>query len=493
MLRFLLDGQPVERADIAPTLTVLQLLRDDLGRTGTKEGCAEGDCGACTVLIGTPDAEGAPCYRPVNACIRFAATIDGCELVTAESLVQADGSLHPVQQAMVDQHASQCGFCTPGFVMSLASLYLEHDSVDRNAVVDGIAGNLCRCTGYRPIIDAGLAMHRYPSPARWARPRSDADADRSRALEALDDASELVLDTGHGFVAPRTREGVDAALAAHHDALLLAGGTDIGLWVTKQMRELPAIVWLGAVDGLDAIEVGDDQLVIGATATLADAYEALARQWPPLHELGARFASPPIRNSGTLGGNVANGSPIGDSMPILLALGASVRLRRDGRSRELPLDEFYLGYWRNALTPREWLEAFCVPIGNDPRQRLASYKVSKRIEQDISAVCLGIALSVDDAGIVRQARIAYGGMAATPARARACEQAWLGKRFDEAGAIRAASALADDFAPIDDFRASAAYRMNVAGNLLRRFALEHGPDATRRSVRILHLQPVGKR
>ncbi|CAN5130744.1 xanthine dehydrogenase small subunit [soil metagenome] len=482
----------VERDDIEPTTTVLQLLRDDLGRTGTKEGCAEGDCGACTVLIGSPGETG-PDYRSINACIRFAATIDGCELVTSESLVQPDGSLHPVQQAMVDQHASQCGFCTPGFVMSLAALYLQGGELDRPGVVEALAGNLCLCTGYRPIIDAGLAMHRYPAPATWSRPRSDADADRTHALDDLDDGSTLNLATGNGFIAPRTPGAVDDALVRWPDGLLLAGGTDIGLWVTKQLRDLPTLIWLGAVDGLDAIEVRDGQLVIGAAASLADAYAALAEHWPTLAELGARFASPPIRNSGTLGGNVANGSPIGDSMPILLALRASLQLRRAGQRRNLALDDFYLGYRRNALAAGEWLEAVCIPLTTDPRLRVASYKIAKRIEQDISAVCVGLAVAVDDDGIVQSARIAYGGMAATPARAKACEQAFVGQPLDEAGAARAAAALADDCSPIDDFRASGGYRMTVAGNLLRRFVLEQAEGTARRPVRIVHLQPAGTR
>ncbi len=491
-VRFVLDGRVVERDGIAPATTLLALLRDDLGRTGTKEGCAEGDCGACTVLLGRACGHALE-YRPVNACIRFAATVDGCEVVTSESLVQPDGSLHPVQQAMVDLHASQCGFCTPGFVMSLAALYLARDAVERDEVVEAIAGNLCRCTGYRPIVDAGLAMHRAAPPLTFARRASDADEDRRRLIESLDDGRVLALDAGAGFVAPRTREQVDAALATAPDALLLAGGTDIGLWVTQQLRELPHLIFLGAVDGLDAIEPLDDgRLRIGAGASLEVAYAALEARWPTLRELGRRFASPPIRTSGTLGGNIANGSPIGDSMPMLLALGATLELRRAGARRTLALDEFYLGYRRTALEPGEWLEAVQLPPVS-ARLHVASYKVAKRFEQDISAVCLGIAVDVDEAGRVVQARIAFGGMAAVPQRAANAERAWIGAAFDDAAAVRAADALADDFAPIDDVRASAHYRMTVARNLLRRFALEHGDasaDARRGPTRVIQLHPV---
>jgi xanthine dehydrogenase small subunit len=465
-LRFLLDGRAVEVADLPPTTTVLQYLREHAGRCGTKEGCAEGDCGACTVVLGERGDPGGVEYRAVNSCIRFLPTIDGKELVTVESLQAPDGRLHPVQQALVDCHGSQCGFCTPGFVMSLFALYLNQPAPAREAVIEALSGNLCRCTGYRPIIEAGCRMDSYPEPVRWSR--ADARA-RAAALDALRRSEALKLP---GFHAPRTLDELAAALRAAPQALVLAGGTDIGLWSTKQLRELPPLVYLGEVAELRRIESGPAGLRIGAAASLSAAWRAIVAEHPALDEIARRFASPPVRNSGTLGGNLANGSPIGDAMPPLIALGASVELRRGGQLRSLPLEQFYLGYQQKDLAPGEFLVAICLPPPAHDL-RLACYKLSKRHDQDISAVCAAFALELHD-GRVHRVRIAYGGMAATPARARHAEAALLGQPWTQAGIERAAAALALDFQPLSDLRASAAYRLRGAANLLRRFWLEQG-------------------
>jgi xanthine dehydrogenase small subunit len=472
-VRFVLDGRLVTAPDVPATMTVLEYLRNVAQRTGTKEGCAEGDCGACTVVVGELAADGAQVtYRPVNSCIRFLPTIDGCELVTVESLEGADGSLHPVQQSLVDHHASQCGFCTPGFVMSLFALYLRTPAATRQQVVEAVSGNLCRCTGYRPIIDAGCRMGHYPPPRQWNRDAAGS-SERRDALRVLRRERALTLP---GFVAPRTVDEVAAALEKEPAALVLAGGTDIALWVTKQLRELPPLVYLGEVAQLKQVESDAGGLLIGAAVPLTDAWDALVRLHPPLAEVAQRFGSPPVRNSGTLCGNLANGSPIGDSMPVLIALGAEVELRRGSHARRLPLEALYLGYQRKALEPGEFIVAVRVPHPAAGTW-IANYKVSKRFEQDISAICAALAVRVEDGSVVA-VRIAFGGVAAIPARARAAEQALLGAPWCESSMQAAGAALATDFQPLTDLRASSAYRLTVAANLLRRFYLEHSDAAT---------------
>ncbi len=466
-VRFVLDGRIIKIDDPSPQETLLQCLRDRLDRKDVKEGCAEGDCGACTVVIGELDGDSLA-YRPINSCIRLLPTVDGREIVTASSLVAADGNLHPVQQALVDQHASQCGFCTPGFVMSLFALWLDRDEIERPQIVDAIAGNLCRCTGYRPIIDAGLAMKRYGEPAHWGRADAFSDARRERlaAMARSEPGDSLLIDAGAGFHAPRSLDELAQALLTRPDALVLAGGTDIGLWVTKQLRELPHVVYLGEVRDLRRIEHRPEAIVIGAAVPLTQAFEAVCTEWPELGELALRFASPPVCNSGTLCGNIANGSPIGDSMPALLALGAELELRCGDRVRTLDLADFYLGYRQTALQAGEFLMNVVIPRrGAD--ETLACWKVSKRFDQDISAVCAAVWMEQRD-GEVARIRMGFGGMAAVPSRAPRAEAALSGKALSMASIEAAGRALGDDFTPLTDMRASSQYRLRVAANLLHR-------------------------
>jgi xanthine dehydrogenase small subunit len=455
---------------VAPTQTILQHLREDLRCTGTKEGCAEGDCGACTVVLGSLE-NGELELKAVNSCIQFTPTLDGKALFTVEDLQLPDGRLHPVQQALVECHGSQCGFCTPGFAMSLWGMYLKQEGQAqgrkpaRCQVDDALSGNLCRCTGYRPIIDAAGRMMELPRAA----------FDRAAVADALRTLQRGELHTyafdGRSFHAPRTLDELVALRSAHPQALILAGSTDVGLWVTKQMRELNDIIYIGNVAGLKAVRERDGVLEIGAGVTLQDAYAAVCRHYPgELSEMWQRFASLPIRNAGTLGGNVANGSPIGDSMPWLIALGARLVLRGAGGERELALEDFYLGYQQKDLQLDEFVAALRVPL---PRAevRFRTYKLAKRFDQDISAVCAAFALTLEGE-VVTQARIAFGGMAATPRRAAAAEALLTGRAWDEAALSGAMAALAQDYAPLSDMRASGNYRMKTAQNLLRRFWLE---------------------
>jgi len=481
-IRFFHRGAVVEVDGAAPTRTVLDWLREDARCTGTKEGCNEGDCGACTVVIGelapagvaSDDIVGGLRLRGANACIQFLPTLDGKALFTVEDLQGAEGALHPVQQAMVACHGSQCGFCTPGFVMSLWATYQHHGArgtrPSRQQIADELSGNLCRCTGYRPILDAGERMFDLAAAPLDAAPVV-------AALTSLRDAAPLrsVGANGAEFIAPRTLDDFAAALLTRPDSRILAGSTDIGLWVNKMFRDLPRLVYIGAVDELKRIDERDGVLSIGAGASLEDAWRALVARWPTLAEMWLRFAGMPLRHTGTMGGNVANGSPIGDSAPVLMALDASLVLRRGEATRRVRLADFYTGYMKNLLAPGEFVQAIEVPLAS--RATLRAYKISKRFDCDISAVCAGLAIELDADGTVAAARLAFGGMAATVQRAARAEAALVGAAWDEAVVTAAQAALAGDFVPLTDMRASAAYRLQVAQNLLRRFWLETRTNA----------------
>jgi len=464
-IEFVHRGQVVSLRNVPPSRTLLELLREDLLLSATKEGCGEGDCGACTVVLGQA-RDGRIHYQAVNACIRLAHSIHGMALWTARDLVTEDGSLHPVQQALVQCHGSQCGFCTPGFVMSLFGLYqnqvCQGQPVTRESAQQALSGNLCRCTGYRPILQAAQTMAEL-APVRQ---------DEARVLRQLARIGQHQSDPepGSSYLAPRTLAQLLASRAQHPKAQLVAGCTDVGLWVTKQHREFAQVLDLSRVQELQRVEHYPHHLAIGAAVTLTEAFDTLVQQRPQLRSFASRFAGLPVRNAGTLGGNVANGSPIGDSMPLLIALGANVVLMSQRGHRELPLEQLYTGYRRNILAADEVLAWIKVPRPTDDELSRV-YKISKRFEDDISAVCLAIRLRLQD-GLVREASIGVGGVAATPVRAVRTQAALLGQRWSQQAAQAAAAVLRGEFAPISDMRASAAYRSEVLGNLLQRFWME---------------------
>ena len=464
-LTFVHRGQLVTLSHVPPDRTLLELLREDLGLTGTKEGCGEGDCGACTVVLGDA-VHGRVRYQAVNACIRLAHSLNGMALWTVQDLAQADGTLHPAQQALLQCHGSQCGFCTPGFAMSMFALYQNNvcqgRPVSRTLAQEALSGNLCRCTGYRPILDAAQQMGSLPP----------VQVDEAELLQKLELAAlaSVSPEADWIYIAPTTQAELLAARAAYPQAQVVAGATDVGLWITKQHRQFAQVLDVTRAAELRRIEEDGAVLRIGAAVTLTDAFAALQRQWPQLQRFAARFAGLPVRNAGTLGGNVANGSPIGDSMPLLIALRAQVVLASMRGERTLALEDLYTGYRQTALAPDELLVRIVVPRPA-PEGLLRAYKVSKRWDDDISAVCLALHLDIAD-GVVRRASIGAGGVAATPARARQTEALLTGQPWTEALAQRAGEALQAEFTPISDMRASGAYRRTVLASLMRRYWLE---------------------
>ncbi len=462
-IRFLLDGEIIAVENPEPSRSVLQYLREDLNRSGSKEGCAEGDCGACTVVIAEV-INGQIEYKAVNACIQFLPTLDHKALFTVESLKQSDGRLHPVQKALVDYHGSQCGFCTPGFVMSLFALYKQEKTSDRDTINDTLSGNLCRCTGYRPIIEAAMHMHDYDHV-------DDNEQALLAQLKTLNSDSDLNLKSNTGnFYSPASLQVFADLYQQKPDATILAGGTDVGLWVSKQLRELPEIIYLGNVEELKKISQTSTAIEIGAAVSLEDAFACLSKPYPELGEMFRRFASLPVRNAGTLVGNIANGSPIGDSMPALICVGARVKLRLGSQTREMDLQDLYVDYQKNAMQVGEFVQSVIVPT-RDNSLLLQCYKLSKRFDQDISAVCAGFALRLDGER-VDNIKIAFGGLAAIPKRALETENFLNGKTWNEKTVQQGMALLKQDFQPMSDMRASATYRSQASANLLYRFYLQ---------------------
>ena len=468
-LRFLLNGEEIALEDANPGDSLLEFLRLRRGLCGTKEGCAEGDCGACTVLVGRL-RQGQLRYEAVNSCIRLLPSLDGCHVVTVEHLAGADGGLHPVQQAMVDCHGSQCGFCTPGIVMALYALWLERPRPSDAEVRRALQGNLCRCTGYAPILRAAAAVADYGLPETDGLVRNR-HATGAR-LAAMADGKRVEL-AGGGVVLPADADDLADALLSEPDATVIAGSTDVGVWVNKALRDIAPAVFIGHLDELGRIWTDDRTIEIGATASYSDAEAVLTKAVPGLADYWSRIGGWQIRNMGTVGGNIANGSPIADLPPVLIALGAELVLRKGGDRRILPLEAYFLDYGKQDRAPGEFVEAVRVPRPASDA-RLGFYKVSKRHDEDISSVCAGFMVHLRG-GRIEEARLAFGGMAAVPKRAEAAEAALCGRDWGESAMEAAGQALERDFTPISDWRASAEYRALVARNLLKRFYLDGAP------------------
>lgn len=477
VLRYLKRGAVVTVPDLDPNRTLLDHLRLDRRETGTKEGCNEGDCGACTVVLARI-RDGKLAYEPVNACILLAGQVDGAEVITIEDLA-TDGVLHPVQQAMVKHHGSQCGFCTPGIVMSLFSLYhSESTGRGRAEINDCLAGNLCRCTGYRPIVDAALEACGGVATDSFA---AQAEARRMKLSQIADSQDVFIGTPERFFAAPASVPALAALLARHPDARMVAGATDVGLWITKKLQDIGRIIWLGRVGELDFLDESSDRVRIGGGVSLAKATPALARIAPDLGEILRRFGSAQVRASGTIGGNIANGSPIGDLAPCLIALGAELVLQGGMDQRRLPLEAFFLAYGKQDRAPGEFVHHLEIPLLFEG-SAFRAYKVSKRFDEDISSVLGAFCVTVKDRSITA-ARIAFGGMAATPKRALATERALSGASLDSVVTWEAAiEALANDYQPLTDARASAEYRLSTARALLQKALFElagASPDVTR--------------
>lgn len=435
---FLLNGETLT-VNAAPTVTLLDWLREERGLCGTKEGCNEGDCGACTVMV--TDESG---VRSLNACILFLPQLHGKAVRTVEGISGPDGALHPVQAAMVDHHGSQCGFCTPGFVVSMAVAHLnQRDDFD-----DQLAGNLCRCTGYAPIVRAAEAAKAEPVPD-WMR----------------DPAGAVGQEPPN---APADADALASWYLAHPDGVLVAGATDVGLWVTKQLRDLDDVAFLHNCKDLQRVEVSGNHIRFGAAVTMTDVLAAVADEYPSYGAMIRRYGSVQVRNAATIGGNIANGSPIGDNPPALIAAGATLHLRCGDEVRDLPLEEYFIAYGKQDRQPGEFVTGVTLPRGQDA---LRCYKVSKRFDQDISAVCGCFNVTVSD-GQIAAARIAFGGMAAVPKRASAVEAALVGKPWNDTTIAQAVVAFSADFEPLSDMRASAEYRLESAQNLLHRYFAE---------------------
>lgn len=469
MVRFLLNNEPVELQVDDPNLTVLRYLREQKSSCGTKEGCGAGDCGACTVVVATPTPEGDQLdYRTINSCISLMSSLHGKQLITVENLGEAQ-SLHPVQQAMVDNHGSQCGFCTPGFIMSAFALYHSSKTIDREEAIHALSGNLCRCTGYRPIIDAALSACAHRQPDQFDKQQ----AQTLQALATLNAESENQKATP--LLMPKNRQELGQAIGHYPEAKLVAGSTDLALEITQGQKQFQTLISLSQMAELKQIEKSDKGLQIGAMVPLNEVATAITASYPELAELFTRFASLPIRNQATLGGNIANASPIGDTPPLMLALEASLVLDNGEQSRTLPARKFFTGYRQTAMAKNEWISQVVLPC-KLANQQVSAYKISKRHEDDISAVCAVFSLVIEN-NVIKKLKTGFGGVAATPVACLELEQALLGLNWSDPTCVSLGKGiLADAFSPIDDVRATAAYRKQVLANLWHRFWLEHQTD-----------------
>jgi len=481
MISFLLNQEKHTVSDIDPNTTVLDYLREHLQLTGTKEGCASGDCGACTVVISSPTANKKNIeYQSINSCISLLGTLHGKQLITIEHL-QENQQLHPCQQTMVDCHASQCGFCTPGFVMSLFAYGKNCPVADRNSVISALGGNLCRCTGYRPIIDAALKVRDSSGADQFERQQESTLKD----LITIEQQSDLIALSGANrqFFAPTNADQLAELLLEYPGARLVGGGTDLSLELTQGLSNIDILISTGHVDDMKIVSENEQTITIGGAASFTAAESVLVSVYPDMQELLDRLGSKQIRNRGTLGGNIGNASPIADLPPVLIVLQAHLILRKGQQRRTVAVEDFYSSYKKTILQASEFIEQIVIPKHSEG-DLLKIYKISKRFDDDISTSCAAIKVQ-REGNIVQAASIAYGGMAEIPKRASHCEQTLVGQPWTAESIEQAMCALEQDFKPISDFRASGAYRLAVSKNLLLRYFYETSGVA-KDSLRVTH-------
>ena len=500
MIKFCLNGRWLVETDISPNMTVLRYLRTQQNLTGTKEGCGSGDCGACSILVGEQvgSSEDQPLndqskwqYKAVNGCITFLSQLHGKSVITVDALAEGK-QLHPAQQAMVDYHGSQCGFCTPGIIMSLAALHQKQqgEQASEHDILDALSGNLCRCTGYRPIIDAARNMHSYPDNGNveiWQPEELISKPIENAGVEAESRTRFQAKKKGQAWVV-ENEDQLQQLLLEHPDARMVAGATDLALEVTQLHKSINKLVSIGSIPSLKRIDVGDEFITLGAAATYAEIEATLKTHYSEFAALLDRLGSRQVRNNGTLGGNIGNASPIGDTPPVLIALNAQVELVSKNTHRWLPLDKFFIDYKQTALESCEYIRAVRIPRLKE-NQALKVFKISKRIEDDISAVLAAFVFTFDEQGedskVITSVRSGFGGMAAIPKAAPSLEAALVGQPLSEATFIKAAEQLSNDFTPLSDVRATADYRINVAKGLLHKCAVELiNPDAVSRIEQI---------
>ena len=462
-VQFIYENKLIELENPDPNQTILSFIRDRLKKTGTKEGCAEGGCGACTIVLGEIENKKIK-YKAINSCISFTPTLHGKQLIVVENLVSKDGSYHPVQEAMAKYHASQCGFCTPGFVMSIFAMSKNKKNNNKDDIKDAISGNLCRCTGYRPIIDAAKNIKKKYSDEFYKNSKKTINL-----LKKIHSKSIIIENKNKKYFAPKTINELRTVIQKNPDSEFLSGGTDLSLKVTKDRQEIKKIINLNNIKELNFIKIKNNEIIFGSTTPLTQVEKFILKYYPDFNNILRRYGSVQIRNVGTIGGNIATASPIGDTLPLLLSLNAKIIIQTKKGNKQILLNNFFIKYRKTKLKKGEFIKSIIIPIYKN--HNFKAYKISKRFDDDISSVCASFNFKIKDQRI-QDVAIAYGGMAEIPKRAKNCENFLKNSKFSEDIFEKAKDLLKRDFNPISDMRASKQYRLEVAENLLIKFFIE---------------------